>query len=93
MRSYEDSLQRLGVDHIDILFIHDVDIFTHGHDVQPRMQRAAMEGAYKASTSPPSGDIKAISLGVNEAKPTPALEHGQLMLPSRRLPLLPSRIL
>ena len=30
MRSYEDSLQRLGLDHIDILYIHDVDIFTHG---------------------------------------------------------------
>ncbi|TIV10811.1 MAG: aldo/keto reductase, partial [Mesorhizobium sp.] len=30
MRSFEASLERLGVDRIDILFVHDVDIFTHG---------------------------------------------------------------
>ncbi|HMN86635.1 MAG TPA: aldo/keto reductase [Bauldia sp.] len=79
MRSYEDSLQRLGVDRIDILFIHDVDDFTHGREVQPRMHRAAMEGAYKALDElRRNGDIKAIGLGVNEAKPiADALEHGQ----------------
>ena len=30
MRSFEASLERLGVDRIDILFVHDLDIFTHG---------------------------------------------------------------
>ena len=48
MRSYEDSLQRLGLDHIDILYIHDIDVYTHGAEQQPKMHRAAMEGAYKA---------------------------------------------
>jgi D-threo-aldose 1-dehydrogenase len=79
MRSYEDSLQRLGVNHIDILYIHDVDDFTHGPDVQPKMHRAAMEGAYRALDElRRNGDIKAIGLGVNQAKPiADALEHGQ----------------
>jgi D-threo-aldose 1-dehydrogenase len=30
MRSLEDSLERLGVDRIDMLFAHDLDVFTHG---------------------------------------------------------------
>lgn len=79
MRSYEDSLQRLGLDRIDILFIHDVDTFTHGPELQPKMHRAAMEGAYKALDElRRSGDIKAIGLGVNEVKPiADALGHGQ----------------
>lgn len=79
MRSYEDSLQRLGVDRIDILYIHDVDNYTHGPDTQPRMHRAAMEGAYRALAElRRNGDIKAIGLGVNEAKPiADALDHGQ----------------
>ena len=28
MRAYEDSLQRLGLNHVDILYMHDVDVFT-----------------------------------------------------------------
>ncbi len=34
MRSFEDSLQRLNLDRIDIAFIHDIDRHTHG-DAQP----------------------------------------------------------
>ena len=30
MRSVEDSLERLGLDRIDVLFVHDLDVFTHG---------------------------------------------------------------
>lgn len=79
MRSYEDSIQRLGLDHIDILYIHDIDIFSHGAEQQPRMHRAAMEGAYKALDElRRTGAVKAIGLGVNEAKPiADALQHGR----------------
>lgn len=79
MRSYEDSLQRLGVDHIDILYIHDIDDFTHGADLQPKMHRAAMDGTYKALDAlRRAGDIKAIGIGVNESKPImDALDHGR----------------
>jgi len=79
MRSYEDSLQRLGLARIDILYIHDVDNYTHGAAVQPRMFSAAMDGAYKALDElRRTGEVKAIGLGVNEAKPiADALSHGQ----------------
>lgn len=79
MRSFEDSIQRLGVDHIDILYIHDIDTYTHGKEAQPSMFKTAMEGAYKALDKLRSaGTIKAIGLGVNEAKPiTDALPYGQ----------------
>ena len=78
MRSYEDSMQRLGMNRIDILFIHDVDSFTHGKDAQPGMFRKAMESAYKALDElRSSGEVKAIGIGVNEAKPiADALAYG-----------------
>src|SRR5262245_40077101 len=30
MRSLEDSLERLGLDSVEILFVHDIDVFNHG---------------------------------------------------------------
>ena len=30
MRSHEASLERIGIDAIDILLVHDVDVWTHG---------------------------------------------------------------
>jgi D-threo-aldose 1-dehydrogenase len=80
MRSYEDSLQRLGLDRIDILYIHDVDLFTHGPaEKQQIVFRKAMDEAYRALDElRRNGDIKAIGLGVNEEKPiADALQHGQ----------------
>lgn len=79
MRSYEDSLQRLGLNRIDILYIHDPDTFTHGPDLQPEMHAKAMDGAAKALQElRRNGDVKAIGLGVNEAMPiAKALDHGQ----------------
>ena len=79
MRSFEDSIQRLGLDHIDILYIHDIDTYTHGKDVQPEMHRAAMDGTYRALDElRRNGDVKAIGIGVNESKPIrDALDHGQ----------------
>ncbi|MCB1494518.1 MAG: aldo/keto reductase [Bauldia sp.] len=79
MRSYEDSLQRLGLNRIDILYIHDIDTFTHGAETQPKMHAAAMDGAAKALDElRSSGEIKAIGIGVNEARPiADALSHAQ----------------
>jgi D-threo-aldose 1-dehydrogenase len=66
MRSFEDSLHRLGVDHIDILLIHDVDRRNQGEH-QPEVFRTAMNGAYKALVSLRSqGLVKAIGCGLNE---------------------------
>ncbi|MFO1122004.1 MAG: aldo/keto reductase [Hyphomicrobiales bacterium] len=66
MRSFEDSLQRLGLESIDILFIHDCDVFTHGPDRQKVHFRQAIEGCYPALQKlKESGAVKAIGVGVN----------------------------
>ncbi|RWL84463.1 MAG: aldo/keto reductase [Mesorhizobium sp.] len=66
MRSFEDSLQRLALEHIDMLFIHDIDRFTRG-DEQPEVFRQAMDGCWRALEQLRSeGVVKAIGVGVNE---------------------------
>jgi D-threo-aldose 1-dehydrogenase len=47
LRAFEQSLLRLGVDRIDILLIHDVDVWTHGDGFEVRFKEA-MDGAYRA---------------------------------------------
>jgi D-threo-aldose 1-dehydrogenase len=78
LRSIEDSLQRLGLGHVDIALIHDIDRFTHGPEVQPRRFREAMEGAYPAlARLKAAGAVRAIGLGVNDWDVCrDALEHG-----------------
>ena len=67
MRSFEDSLQRLALERIDIAFIHDVDVFTHGEDQQKIHFRTAMDGAWKALEELRAGGlVTSIGLGVNE---------------------------
>lgn len=66
MRSFEDSLQRLALEYIDILFIHDIDRFTRGAD-QRVVFASAMDGCWKALESlRDQGLVKAIGVGVNE---------------------------
>lgn len=66
IRSIEDSLQRLNLEQIEIVFIHDIDVFTHGNQ-QPSMFNQAMDGAWKALESlRQQGLVKAIGVGVNE---------------------------
>ena len=65
-RSLEDSLQRLGLDRIDVALIHDIGRDQHG-DEHPRHMRDAMDGGYRAlSELKAAGHIGAIGLGVNE---------------------------
>ena len=77
MRSYEDSLQRLGLDRIDILYVHDIGEMTHGADNQTHF-KALIDGGYRALDDlRRSGRIAAIGLGVNETEICKqALEHG-----------------
>jgi D-threo-aldose 1-dehydrogenase len=66
MRSIEDSLQRMGLERMDIAFIHDIDRFTRGAD-QPRVFAEAMDGCWRALSSlRDQGVLKAIGVGVNE---------------------------
>jgi D-threo-aldose 1-dehydrogenase len=66
MRSFEDSLQRLGTNKIDILLIHDIGATTH-FEKQTAMMKAAMEGGFKALQElRAQGVIGALGMGVNE---------------------------
>jgi len=78
MRSYEDSLQRLGLDRIDILFLHDIGNLTHGLENGSIFFETAMTNGYKALEElRSSGAISAIGLGVNETAVCEAvLERG-----------------
>jgi len=68
MRSLEFSLERLGLDTIDIVLAHDVDIATHGSKEAADSHLADfMKGGYCALDElRASGAIKAIGAGVNE---------------------------
>ena len=66
MRSFEDSLNRLGAQSVEILLIHDVDRRNQG-DRLSDVFRTAMAGAYKALLSlREQGLVKAIGCGLNE---------------------------
>ena len=75
-RSVEDSLQRLGLATIDVVYIHDVGEDTHGADWEERFGEA-MDGAAPALTRlREEGVIQAWGLGVNRVEPClRALEH------------------
>ena len=69
MRSVEQSLLRLGTDRLDLLLIHDVDVWTHGADAIEARFREAMAGAYVALDRLRSqGVVRGIGIGVNEAE-------------------------
>jgi D-threo-aldose 1-dehydrogenase len=66
LRSVEESLARLGLDRIDLLLVHDIDVYTHGAD-QPVRRREALEGALPALAGlKAQGVIRGYGLGVNE---------------------------
>ena len=66
LRSLEDSLQRLALERIDIVFIHDIDVTTRGAE-QPEVFRQAMDGCWRAlERLRDEGTIRAVGVGVNE---------------------------
>ncbi len=72
MRSYEESLKRLSLDRVDILYVHDVDAYAHdGRAGSEQAIRSLIDsGGWKALTELRSaGDISAIGAGVNEWQP------------------------
>ncbi len=66
MRSFEDSLQRLGLNRIDVLLIHDLDPWFHGPDVFNAYFGQLLSGGYQALQDlKNSGAIRAFGAGVN----------------------------
>jgi D-threo-aldose 1-dehydrogenase len=67
LRSVEDSLQRLGTDRVDILYIHDVNRRWHGDAVEARF-REVMTGGYPALVElREAGVVGAIGVGMNDS--------------------------
>jgi D-threo-aldose 1-dehydrogenase len=67
MRSFEDSLQRLGLAQIDILYAHDLGQRQHGADHHARFMPSFRQGGYRALEElRSSGRVRAIGVGVNE---------------------------
>lgn len=67
LRSHEDSLQRLGLARIDILFIHDIGSLTHGEDDSFHFDALTRGGGLRALEQlRESGAIGAFGVGVNE---------------------------
>lgn len=65
MRSYEQSLLRLGLDTVDALLIHDPDPVNHGEHHAARMKDMAESGIRALEELKASGDIKAVGMGLN----------------------------
>jgi D-threo-aldose 1-dehydrogenase len=69
MRSVEFSYARLGLNRIDILFVHDIGVYTHGVEKTKLHFRQLMDGGLKALEELKSSRvISAYGLGVNEVQ-------------------------
>jgi D-threo-aldose 1-dehydrogenase len=67
MRSIEDSYQRLGLEKIDILFVHDIGEYQHGKEANAAHLKVLRESGYRALQElKRTGVISAFGLGVNE---------------------------
>jgi D-threo-aldose 1-dehydrogenase len=68
MRAYEDSLQRLGMNRVDLLLIHDLDVWHQGSPamVEAQLWQLATGGWRALQQLRESGMIRAIGAGINE---------------------------
>jgi D-threo-aldose 1-dehydrogenase len=67
LRSHEDSLQRLGLSRVDILYVHDIGRVTHGGKHAHYWTQLTEGGGFRAlERLRAEGAIKAFGLGVNE---------------------------
>lgn len=68
MRSVEFSLERLGVDRIDMLFAHDIDVPNQGSraNVDAKVDQLMAGGYHALERMRLDGTIKAFGAGVNE---------------------------
>jgi D-threo-aldose 1-dehydrogenase len=67
LRSHEDSLQRLGMDRVDVLYVHDIGRVTHGAQHAHYWSQLTEGGGFRAlQRLRDEGAIKGFGLGVNE---------------------------
>ncbi|MBC7738466.1 MAG: aldo/keto reductase [Candidatus Saccharibacteria bacterium] len=65
MRSYEQALQRLALDTVDALVIHDLDIEFHGDKLAGYEAQLIDSGMNALAELKKSGDIQAFGMGIN----------------------------
>lgn len=65
MRSYEQALQRLALDTVDALVIHDLDIEFHGDKLAGYEAQLLDSGIKALQELKKAGDIKAFGMGIN----------------------------
>ncbi|GLS19782.1 oxidoreductase [Labrys miyagiensis] len=65
MRSYEQSMMRLGMNTIDALAIHDLDAAYQGPDFDYRKKDLVHSGIKALEELKKRGEIKAIGMGIN----------------------------
>ncbi|SFT64411.1 aldo/keto reductase [Mesorhizobium sp. YR577] len=69
MRSVDFSYARLGLNRIDILYVHDIGVYTHGVETTKAHLRQFLDGGVNALEELKSaGVISAYGLGVNEVE-------------------------
>lgn len=68
MRSFEDSLHRLGLDRIDILLVHDIGEMQHGPEAAGHFSDLERGGYRALDELRAAGAVRAIGIGVNEAQ-------------------------
>jgi len=80
MRSFAESLQRLGLARIDLLYIHDIGHMTHGAENAFRMAELTSGGGLRALEElRAAGFIVGFGMGVNEvAACLEVMEHARL---------------
>lgn len=65
LRSLAESRARLGIDRIDIVYVHDLDRVTHGDAFDARFRTLLDEGLPALADLRRAGDIAAYGIGVN----------------------------
>jgi D-threo-aldose 1-dehydrogenase len=97
MRSYEMSLQRLGLERIDILYLHDIGRFSQHENHDRTFAEATSGGGIRALEElRTAGAVKAIGAGVNEWEIIDELmDHGQfdIFLLANRYTLLDQQVI
>jgi len=73
MRSHEQSLQRLGLERIDILLLHDIGRFSQRDNHDHTWHQAVTGGIRALEELRASGAVRAIGAGVNEGDVLEAL--------------------
>lgn len=89
--SLEQSLDRLGVARVDIVYVHDLGTYTHGADNDRHLQAFLGSGYERLVRLKEAGRIGAFGLGVNETEIClRVMDHGPLdvILLAGRLTLL-----